>query len=96
MAIERVGVQPIVVEAGPAMIRHTYQVTELSETGESEPSIQVACENDLSVEGNVNYLHWKGGAGSFRVYRAAGGPIEQIAEVSTQSFIDDGSISRTA
>jgi len=88
--ISRIGVQPVIASMGGAAGRQTYRVAEIVEGEEAEPSNDVSCTNDLSVEGNFNIVHWSGEAELFRIYRATGGIFEMIAETAESRFIDVG------
>lgn len=88
--ISRIGVQPVIVSVGGAVGRQTYRVAEVIDGAEEEPSVEVACANDLSIEGNFNMVHWLGEASLFRVYRASGGIFTMIAETADSRFIDVG------
>lgn len=95
MAIEqprvvRVGVQPIVVSATPSFARQTYRVVPLLDGVEGEASQDVACSNDLSADGNMNFVHWHAETPVVRVYRSTGGLFEQIAEIEGGSYQDAG------
>ncbi|WP_066681725.1 hypothetical protein [Sphingomonas sp. CCH9-E2] len=87
--IERIGVQPVIVTASPAMARQSYRVTESGEDG--AVSLEVSCSNDLSMPGNGNYLHWASdAAGPFKVERSTGGVFVEIASVEAQFYMDAG------
>lgn len=88
--ISRIGVQPVIVSVGGAVARQAYRVAEVVDGAEEAPSNEVACANDLSVEGNCNVVHWQGEAALFRVYRATGGIFSMIVETSDSRFIDAG------
>lgn len=91
MAIERIGVQPIIVSAG-APGQQVYRLTELDGGTEGEPSVDVACTNDLSVDGNVNFIHWLADSNTVRVHRSLAGQFEPIADVEGTSYIDHGPV----
>lgn len=87
--IERIGVQPVVVTASPAMARQVYRVVEAGVGG--AVSLEVGCSNDLSAPGNGNYLHWSSdAAGPFKVERSTGGVFEEIASIDAQFYMDAG------
>lgn len=88
--ISRIGVQPVIVSVGGAAARQTYRVAEVVDGVEQEPSNEVACNNDLSVDGNLNVVHWQGEASLFRVYRATGGIFTMITETGDSRFLDAG------
>jgi hypothetical protein len=90
--ISRIGVQPVIVSVGGAAGRQTYRVAEVVEGVEEEPSNEVACSNDLSIDGNLNVVHWQGEASLFRVYRATGGIFSMIAETADSRFLDTGEV----
>lgn len=94
MAIDRIGVQPIIAAAGNAVARQTYKV---GDVGESEVvSGEVSCTNDLSVAGNRNLVHWQGEGTSFRVYKSEGGPFGLIGTSDGDAFLDDNIAPDTA
>lgn len=87
MAITRIGVQPVITSVGTPGL-HSYRLVE----DDGEPSaLEVGCTNDLSVDGNVNFVHWQGEAALFRVQKARDGGFVQIGETDGSSFVDDGS-----
>lgn len=90
MAITRIGVQPVVVTPGQANARQTYRVVEIEDGKAGAESQEVSCSNDLSVGGNVNFIHWEGEAALYRVLRASDGPFRKIGEVEGSSFVDEG------
>lgn len=87
MAIDRIGIQPVVAVAGQAWPRHTYKVGEVTADGEVA-SLEVSCCNDISIEGNVNIIHWRGEGDSYRVYRAADGGFGLIGTTDGALFVD--------
>jgi hypothetical protein len=87
MAITRIGVQPVIVSAGQAAGTQTYCVGEVTPEGETV-SLAVSCTNDLSVEGNCNFVHWAGEGASYQVYKAEGGAFGLIGTVAASPFID--------
>lgn len=87
MAITRIGIQPVVATTGPAAGTQAYKVGEV--TGDQEAvSLEVACVNDLSAEGNLNLVHWQGEGQSYRVYKAEGGVFGLIGTPDASPFID--------
>lgn len=88
--VTRVGVQPIVVSATPSFARQVYRIVPFAEGEEGEPSQDVACSNDLSADGNMNFVHWQAETPVVRIYRSTGGLFEQIAEVDGSSYQDGG------
>jgi hypothetical protein len=88
--ISRIGVQPIIASVGGAMGRQTYRVVEVVDGVEQEPSNEVACSNDLTVDGNFNMVHWRGEASLYRVQRSIGGAFVEIAELAESRFLDSG------
>ncbi|RSY83117.1 hypothetical protein DAH66_12675 [Sphingomonas koreensis] len=88
MTIERLGVQPIVAASTAAAAKQVYRVVELGEGGET--SLEVGCTNDLSVEGNANYVHWSATAETCRVERSIGGLFEPLGETADGFYVDRG------
>ncbi|EQB06229.1 hypothetical protein [Sphingobium baderi] len=87
--ISRIGVQPVIVSVGPGEARQTYRVGEVTADGE-DVSVEVSCTNDLSVDGNVNLVHWRGDAGPYRVYRSNGTGFVLLEETIESCLIDVG------
>ena len=87
--ISRIGVQPVVSSVGSGASRQTYRVGDMVD-GEEQMSNEVSCTNDLSVDGNVNLVHWHGEGALFRVYRSNGSGFEMLTETSESQFIDSG------
>lgn len=88
MTIERIGVQPIVAASTPGAARQVYRVVELG--GDGATSVEVSCTNDLSVDGNANYVHWTSTAPTCRIERSIGGIFEPLGETAAGVYVDHG------
>lgn len=90
MTFTRIGVQPIIVTASTAATRQSYRIVEVANGEDGETSLDVSCVNDLSIDGNANFLHWQSGGSEFKVQKAQDGQFETIATVAAQSYLDAG------
>lgn len=90
MAIQLIGVQPVIASIGEAQSTQAYRVGEVGET--ETLSLAVSCTNDLSVAGNMNVVHWQGEGNSYRVYKADGGAFGLIGETDGGFLIDDNRV----
>lgn len=90
LIVTRAGVQPIVASATSAFARQTYRIVPLVDGEEGEPSQDVSCCNDLSVDGNMNFVHWSSEVPTVRIYRSTGGVFEPIADAEGSSYQDAG------
>lgn len=87
MGITRIGVQPVISQVGAAPGQQAYIVVE----GDAK-SLPAVCTNDLSIDGNMNFVHWQGDGGATNVYRSDGNTYGLIGASSDGRFIDDGSV----
>lgn len=95
MAIDRIGVQPIIAGSSQAAGVQTYKVGEIAD-GEETLSPAVSCTNDLSGEGNRNVVHWRGTGQSYRIYKSLDGAFGLIGTAADDIFIDANLIPDTA
>jgi hypothetical protein len=83
----RIGVQPVIAAFGDAPGTQAYIVGEVVGTTETL-SLAVSCTNDLSVEGNLNVVHWQGAGENYRVYKAQEGAFGLIGLADGALFLD--------
>jgi hypothetical protein len=94
VAIQLIGVQPIVANVGEAAGPQSYCVGEVTADGETVCTA-VSCTNDLGVAGNMNLVHWQGEGDSYRIYKAAGGVFGLIGTTDGNYLIDDNKVPET-
>jgi hypothetical protein len=94
VAIQLIGVQPIVANVGEAAGSQAYCVGEVTADGEVV-SLAVSCTNDLGIAGNMNLVHWQGEGTGYRIYKAADGVFGLIGTTDGNYLIDDNKVPDT-